>query len=120
MFESVHPSFLNQTHFFSDIFVRFCIKQHDRKVPVLRFYTPLSNSVIALYGLILRVYFRCTVLYYGVKNIVFLGDVDPAILSKCDLCYTNPCKNGATCSSRPNRYSFGQPARYYYLCFSLT
>jgi len=32
-----------------------------------------------------------------------IGDVEPAILSKCDLCYTNPCQNGASCNPLPNR-----------------
>ena len=31
------------------------------------------------------------------------GDQDPAILAKCDLCYTEPCQNGASCRPRPNR-----------------
>lgn len=31
------------------------------------------------------------------------GDIDPSILSKCDLCYTDPCQNGASCNSLPNR-----------------
>jgi len=31
------------------------------------------------------------------------ADVDASILSKCDLCYTEPCQNGASCRSLPNR-----------------
>ena len=35
--------------------------------------------------------------------ISFAGDVDPDLLSKCDLCYTDPCRNGAVCKPLPNR-----------------
>jgi len=31
------------------------------------------------------------------------GEIDPSILSKCDLCFTDPCQNGASCRSLPNR-----------------
>ena len=34
---------------------------------------------------------------------LFSGEIDPSILSKCDLCFTEPCQNGASCRSLPNR-----------------
>ena len=33
----------------------------------------------------------------------FSDEIDPSILSKCDLCFTDPCQNGASCRSLPNR-----------------
>ena len=36
-------------------------------------------------------------------DFLFSGEIDPSILSKCDLCFTDPCQNGASCRSLPNR-----------------
>ena len=37
------------------------------------------------------------------RQLHFSGEIDPSILSKCDLCFTEPCQNGASCRSLPNR-----------------
>lgn len=36
-------------------------------------------------------------------NFVCSGPIDPQILAKCDLCHNDPCQNGASCKSLPNR-----------------
>ena len=39
----------------------------------------------------------------NVNNTVWIGPVGQDILAKCNLCHNNPCRNGASCQSLPNR-----------------
>ena len=44
----------------------------------------------------------------------FSEHVDPSILSKCNICFTYPCKNGATCKLTGfKKYSCECPAGFY-------